>query len=761
MHFVRNEGQWAEELLFAAPVQRGFVIVTREAVVIQVVEHVGPQSASGQNLALEFPFGTAPEEWRLDKPLAHPIHFLRGNQPERWRRHVATGQVLTLQDRGISIRATATEVGVAWPVEEPAMFPFGIVGWDDTLAQCIRLDAQAGSLTVEIIAPPTAADIASEELGGGTPPVAPGLIWSAAIEAGAVVVPNAIVRHLDGRVTIAGMTNAPDLPVTPGAWDVTYAGGSGSTPTDAFVARLAADGSALEFATYLGGKNNDEPKRMLCLEDDSVVIAGTAFSKDFPTTPGAFMLDAPLADGFLLRLANDGASLHFSTLIGGSSTDSIASMDRMPDGSYVITGYTSSADYPVTDNAFDKVGGMFSGDDGIISRLSADGTALLFSSYLGAPGLADDGLGAVASLDESRVVAYGSVSAGAPIPIPGSFVAIVDVENGSIDSVLSLEGAEEFVGWIKRFALAPDGAIFAGGKVHGQISLATPGAFDPTWNGNDDGFVMRLQADLSAVDWFTYYGAGVYDSVDDVAVDVCGHVTVTGVTSFDLLPTTPGAFKPTPPPGGGSFIARFHRDGTRLLYGTLVGDVSNSVLSEWDSLLAMDDEGDVILTGKSNDPNYPLTPGAYGADGGGTPGMAVVTSMNLLPVGVSRLGESTPGCSGALMIGVTAQPRLGASDVALYAGGARPHHVGVLLAGLAPAAEPWTHRQATLWLDPGQIVGGLLWHTDATGYVEQPLRMPWQASAVGLETWYQALFADECAPGGTASTPALGLVLQP
>lgn len=759
-HFVRNEGQWTEELLFAAPMRSGFVVITPDAIVIQVVEHVGRQSTSGRNMVIRLPASTTTEQWRLSEPLVHPIHFLRGDQTEQWRRNVATGRVLTLQDLGISVSATATEVRIGWSVGETSVHPFDVVCWDDSLAKRFRLEQGAGSLTVAIIDSSTAAESSNEEMNGSTPPVAAGLLWSAAIEASGVVIPNAIVRHPDGRVTIAGTTNAPNLPVTPGAWDETFAGGTGTVPSDAFVARLAADGTRLEFATYLGGNNNDYPMRMLCLEDDSVVIAGTAFSKQFPTTPGAFMMEAPLADGFLLRLAHDGASLHFSTLIGGSDDDFVASMDRMPDGSFVITGYSYSGDYPVTDDAFDTVGGMSpNSPDGYISRLSDDGAALLFSSYLGAPGFAGDALGAVATLDASRVVVTGNVSAGAPIPTPGSFIAIVDVENGSIGEVLPLGGLDVFFGGVNRFAVAPDGAILAGGMLHGQAPFASLESFDPTWNGGDDGFLMRLRPDLSAIDWFTYYGAGVKDVVEDVAVDVCGHVTVTGTSAFDLLPTTPGAFKQTP--GGGSFIARFHRDGTRLLYGSLVGDVSYPALFGWACQMTMDDQGDVILTARSNDPNYPLTPGAYGADGGGTPGMAVVTSMNLLPVGVSRLGESTPGCNGALMIGVTAQPRVGAIDVSLYAGGARPDHVGVLLIGLAPAVQPWSFRQTTIWLDAGQLVGALLWHTDSTGYVEQPLRMPTLPSAVGLETWYQALFADDCTSGGAASTPALGLVVQP
>ena len=178
--------------------------------------------------------------------------------------------------------------------------------------------------------------------------------------------------------------------------------------------------------------------------------------------------------------------------------------------------------------------------------------------------------------------------------------------------------------------------------------------------------------------------------------------------------------------------------------------------------MAMDDKGDIVLAGSSISPDYPLTPGAYGADAGPFLVKAVVTRMSLLPEGVVRLGDSTPGCHGALLLGVLSQPRLGATDFGIYAGNAAPNaSLGALLVGLSAASSPAHLHQAEIWLDPASLAVVIPWSADATGYVEVPARIPDDSVLVGLQAWIQGVFKDPCAPGHVAATPALGLVIQP
>ncbi|MCB0206783.1 MAG: SBBP repeat-containing protein, partial [Anaerolineae bacterium] len=95
---------------------------------------------------------------------------------------------------------------------------------------------------------------------------------------------HAVAVDETGRATVTGRTNSSDFPITPGAFDPTYNGFGG----DAFVARLNAAGSALDYATFLGGSGSDCGNAVAVDEAGRATVTGWTTSSDFPTTPGAF-----------------------------------------------------------------------------------------------------------------------------------------------------------------------------------------------------------------------------------------------------------------------------------------------------------------------------------------------------------------------------------------------------------------------------------------------------------------------------------------
>lgn len=234
-------------------------------------------------------------------------------------------------------------------------------------------------------------------------------------------------------IFVAGWTNSADFPTTPGVLGPVYGGN-----TDGFVYRLDLAAGRLDYATYLGGSGQDRPAG-LALHGDHALVAGSTQSADFPTTAGA-LAAGPLGgqDGFAARLAPEGRSLVFSTYLGGSGDDSITALADGTDSTLLVAGSTASTDLPTTDGALSST--LHGPRDAALLRLAPDGASLVYGTYLGG-GDVDQALG-VAVGGVGHVVITGSTSS-ADFPV-------------------------------------------------------TPGAFDVSYNGGGDAFAMRLALGLWA-----------------------------------------------------------------------------------------------------------------------------------------------------------------------------------------------------------------------------------------------------------------------
>jgi len=207
-----------------------------------------------------------------------------------------------------------------------------------------------------------------------------------------------------GNLYVAGHTKSPDFPVTPQAAQRRLAGQS-----DCYFAKLSPDARRVLYATYLGGSGNEfaEHRPWLCA-DGSVLLAGFCGSADFPTTAPAYQrkLNGP-SDGFLTKLSPDGSRLVFSTLAGGSGSENFLMPTVDDQGHIWIVGSTSSRDFPVTADAWQKTFGGGK-EDGAIAIFSADGRKLLFASYLGGNG--DEVIRSLALGADGSVYLVGSTS---------------------------------------------------------------------------------------------------------------------------------------------------------------------------------------------------------------------------------------------------------------------------------------------------------------------------------------------------------------
>ena len=150
----------------------------------------------------------------------------------------------------------------------------------------------------------------------------------------------------NGDPVVAGSSASTDFPVTAGTFQTARRGSY-----DNFVARLNAQTNTIASATYLGGTETEAPTALYVDTDGAFCLAGYTLSTDFPMQTPTQATNAGSVDGFLSCLSSDGASLLFSTYLGGSGEDRVHSVARRTDTWTVAAGVTHSTNFPVTSNA--------------------------------------------------------------------------------------------------------------------------------------------------------------------------------------------------------------------------------------------------------------------------------------------------------------------------------------------------------------------------------------------------------------------------
>lgn len=193
----------------------------------------------------------------------------------------------------------------------------------------------------------------------------------------------------NGDIAIAGVTASTDFPV-----DRAVQATSGGLD-DAFIARFTRETPALVYSTYLGGSGSDEARDIALDPIGNIYITGVTDSPNFPTEQPVQPAKSADTDAFITRLNANGASLGFSTYLGGGGPDE--GYDIVVDSANrtLVTGRTRSEDFPEVSTLLRPAGR----NEAFVTQMSEDGTALSFSTYLA--GEADD---------EGRAIVFDSVN---------------------------------------------------------------------------------------------------------------------------------------------------------------------------------------------------------------------------------------------------------------------------------------------------------------------------------------------------------------
>lgn len=398
----------------------------------------------------------------------------------------------------------------------------------------------------------------------------------------------------DGSIYIVGGTNSSDMPIVNG-YQSTFGG-----DRDVFLAKFSADGMQLLFSTYLGGPGDDYAMAVELDAAGNIVIAGQAGS-NFPVVNGyQGTMGGGMADGFVAKFSPDGSNLLYSSYIGGAGWDSIIDMKLKSTGGICVVGFTQSPDYPVI-NAFkdtyeaeEAFVTEFSADgSALVFSTFLGGTRNDF-----AHGLAIDGsdnlyvTGWTSSYDFPTVNPYQATKSGDQYN-EEVFVTKISPDGSTLLYSTYLGGSSGEYAY--DIAVDSSGAAYVVGNVWSSDFPTTAGSYQPVKSEDNnyysESFISKLSPSGDTLVYSTFLGGSYgHGELTRVVPVTGGAVYVTGYTSSENYPLlNPVNEWQTP---GGVNLARLSADGSTLEYSTCLNQSGGNGFA-----LAVDSGGSVYVGG--------------------------------------------------------------------------------------------------------------------------------------------------------------------
>ena len=386
------------------------------------------------------------------------------------------------------------------------------------------------------------------------------LLWSTYLGGSLRDEAQALAIDSTGRVMVSGITASTNFPVTSGAAQNTYGGGT----SDAYVACYSPTGTLL-WATYFGGSDADYGMGIACGPNGRIAVAGMTQSANLPVGSGT--QQPTFAGGFdcYIALYSLAGAPIWSSFFGGPEFDEARAVAFDRTGAVVIAGESSGA-FPVTAGAQQPVHGGGGSHDAIVASFSPQGF-LQWATYLGGSGI-ENCLGLAA--DSARNVYVCGQTASANFPVSSG--AAQPVFGGGTDGFISSFSPQGVLSWSTFYggssfdyayglALDRTSMLYIGGNTSSGDFPVTGDAFQPALNGSNDAFLLRMQGN-GTVKHATFLGGNKTDDIFGVAVDSAGFIVLAGGTKSDSALATANAHQGTYGVGSGDgFIARIHPSG--------------------------------------------------------------------------------------------------------------------------------------------------------------------------------------------------------
>ncbi|MCA2970450.1 MAG: SBBP repeat-containing protein, partial [Acidobacteriaceae bacterium] len=370
----------------------------------------------------------------------------------------------------------------------------------------------------------------------------------------------------------------------------------------------------LVYSTYLGGSrmevgNNDATFPGLAVDGaGSAYVSGSSYSIDYPTT-GAIQVDPGDndLDAVITKMSPDGSQIVYSTYLGGRGNDTGGNIAVDSTGAAYVTGFTFASDFPTVN----PIHGDRGHREAFVTKISPDGSSLVYSTYLGGnsddrgSGIAVDSLGNAYvsghtySNDFPVLNAYQSNLASLNADV---FVAKINA-NGTLGYSTYLGGSagDDF-----GYGIAVDsaGAAYVVGAASTNFPVVNPiqGVAQPGANA----LIAKIHPNGNQLLFSTFYGGSGDDLAFDAKIDAQGNLLVGGVTVSSDFPlvNSPQSF-------GGSadaFVLKINQTTNTVVYSAVFGGTGN----EDTYSLAVDTAGNTYFGGATSSTNLPLVNQLYG-----------------------------------------------------------------------------------------------------------------------------------------------------
>jgi ribosomal protein L5 len=577
--FIANHGQVDPFVRFYAPLFAGTVFVTTEGRMVYALprgEAEPPESdvkgvvlteeLVGGNVEAVHGEGTAPTK----------VNVFHGNTPDQWRRSIPTYEAVSLGQvyEGIEVRLKAHGSQVeklfhVAPGADPRQIRVRLEGAEgmkvteagelavDTALGAVRFSRpvayQVGSGGREAVE--VAYAVRGREYGfrvGAYDPqktlVIDPILAATFLGGGEVDLAVSLAVDGTGNAYVAGVTQSADFPgVDAGSIDHSFGGSS-----EAFVVKLDAQLSVTLAATFMGGGDEDGAHSIALDSTGNVYVAGATESFDFPgVDAGSADSSFGLSEAFVVKLDDELSAILAATFMGGSLQEAapLAGGGLAIDstGNVYVAGSTSSADFPgvgvgSADSSFAGVSEAF------VAKLDGELSSILAATFLGGTGV--------------------------DVAFP-----------------LALDG--------------PGNVYVAGVTDSADFPGVDAGSADPSAAGDVEGFVVKLDVELSAILAATFLGGSFSEEAFALTLDGPGNVYVAGLTdSADFPGVDAGSADSSLDGVTDPFVAKLDGALSAILTATFLGGSSSGSV-ETAFALTLDSTGNVYVAGVTDSADFP------------------------------------------------------------------------------------------------------------------------------------------------------------
>jgi hypothetical protein len=448
-----------------------------------------------------------------------------------------------------------------------------------------------------------------------------------------------------GNLYIAGWTSAVNFPT------VAPLQPANGGDVDAFVAKLNSTGTALIYATYIGGTGDDRAAGIAVDSAGEAYVTGATSSYNFPLVSSLRPTLGGSRTAFVLKLNSAGNALLFSTYLGGTAYDLGNAIALDSSGNAWVAGDTQSANFPL----YLPLQSVFGGQTDIFLAKLTPAGALAFSTFWGGSGAEHAG-GVTLDASGNIYVAGGTYSTNLPVVSAlqpanaGNQDAFIMKINSSATAILyaTYLGGSGAVTGEQANGIAADasGNAYVTGVTNSSNFPVTAGTVQTIFGGVQDAFVTKINPNGSALVYSSYLGGSDFDWGNGIGLDPAGNAYIAGYTSSFDFPTT-GGLQASFNGLYDAFVTMLNTTGGVLVFSTYYGGTG----SDTANAIAVDSSGNMFVGGQTSSIDLPLQTPLESANNGGATGWVARLGVTAAPPQTPAVVSMTPlSGSGATVI---------------------------------------------------------------------------------------------------------------